>query len=449
MNTYLLLRNNKESGPFSLDDLIKMGIKPYDLVWVYGKSAAWRYPSEVEELKMYAPVTEEQPYDRFYKKPNVEKTVADIPQNEPVKIDPRSQEKINNQPSITVTNETGVPAAAEKKVFVSLPGKPDPQKTIPVQQPSIPAFNESKYESYLPVSPSRPSTIQPKEETPELEERFSQPLDEIKEMYVQTLADRKKRLARKNFLKNNSLTIAVVLGVLAIGMLIGYAFSSGKEAIVSSSATHPASPVNNEADSQFVSDEPQEIITDAPENSLQANEKINTTSTDKNENYQATKNKNLQVIIPAKDDSYDSNANQQAATGVISDPVTGERKRVMRDETTTGNESSAQKTSIENIWQDVLLKASDYKTGPFGGVRDLHIVLTNKSSLPLDKVEVEVKYIGMEKQVVKTQTMVFNDIAPGGQVRSEVPRSNRGMSVDCSIKKIDVRDFSFARSGSK
>jgi len=445
MNTYLLLRNNKESGPFSLDDLIKMGIKPYDLVWVNGKSAAWRYPSEVEELKMYAPVTEEQPYDRFYKRPNADQTVADIPQNEPVKIGTQPQEKINNQPSITVTNETRVPAAAEKKVFVSLPEKPDT-----LQQPSIPAFNESKYRTYLPVTPALSSAIKPKEETPELEERFSQPLDEIKEMYVQTLAYRKKRLARKSVLKNNSLTIAVVLGVLAIGMFIGYTFSSGKEAIVSSSATHPASPVNNEADSQFVSDEPQQIITDAAENSLQANEKSKTASIGKNENAPATKNKNLQVTFPAKDGSYDSNTNQQAVAGVISDPVTGERKRVMRDETATGNELSAfKKTSIENIWQDVILKSSDYKTGPFGGVRDLHIVLTNKSSLPLDKVEVELKYIGMEKQVVKTQTMVFNDIAPGGQVRSEVPRSNRGISVDCSIKKIDVRDFSFARSGSK
>ncbi len=52
----------------TMDDLLSFGLKPYDLVWVQGKSAAWRYPSEVEELKPYAPVIEEQPFDRFYKK---------------------------------------------------------------------------------------------------------------------------------------------------------------------------------------------------------------------------------------------------------------------------------------------------------------------------------------------------------------------------------------------
>src|SRR5882724_9676393 len=73
MASYLLLRNNKESGPYSLEALIQLGLKPYDLVWIEGRSAAWRYPSEVDDLKYYAPVVEEQPYDRFYKKPSDEK----------------------------------------------------------------------------------------------------------------------------------------------------------------------------------------------------------------------------------------------------------------------------------------------------------------------------------------------------------------------------------------
>src|SRR5687767_7324083 len=68
MNKYLLLRDNKQSGPYSATDLAKYGLKPYDLVWLEGKSAAWRYPSEIEELKPFAPIVEEQPFDRFYKK---------------------------------------------------------------------------------------------------------------------------------------------------------------------------------------------------------------------------------------------------------------------------------------------------------------------------------------------------------------------------------------------
>ncbi|MES1160573.1 MAG: hypothetical protein ABUM51_07440 [Bacteroidota bacterium] len=70
MTKYLLLRDNKESGPYTFDDLKAKGLKAYDLVWIEGKSAAWRYPSEVEELRSFAPIIEEQPFDRFYKKPS-------------------------------------------------------------------------------------------------------------------------------------------------------------------------------------------------------------------------------------------------------------------------------------------------------------------------------------------------------------------------------------------
>ena len=70
---YLLLRSNKESGPYTLEQLVQLGLKPYDLLWIEGKSAAWRYPSELDELKLYAPTVEEQPYDRFYKKGTQEK----------------------------------------------------------------------------------------------------------------------------------------------------------------------------------------------------------------------------------------------------------------------------------------------------------------------------------------------------------------------------------------
>ena len=58
MKTYLLLRNNKQSGPYSLDDLQQLGLKDFDLIWIDKKSSAWRYPSEVKELASLIPATE-------------------------------------------------------------------------------------------------------------------------------------------------------------------------------------------------------------------------------------------------------------------------------------------------------------------------------------------------------------------------------------------------------
>lgn len=38
MANYLLLRDNREKGPYSLNELLELGLKPYDLVWIEGKA---------------------------------------------------------------------------------------------------------------------------------------------------------------------------------------------------------------------------------------------------------------------------------------------------------------------------------------------------------------------------------------------------------------------------
>ncbi|HRN57172.1 MAG TPA: hypothetical protein PLL71_12005 [Agriterribacter sp.] len=58
MKEYLLLRNNAESGPYSLDELRVMGLKAYDLIWVENRSFSWKYPSEISELAVFAPPVE-------------------------------------------------------------------------------------------------------------------------------------------------------------------------------------------------------------------------------------------------------------------------------------------------------------------------------------------------------------------------------------------------------
>ena len=119
MANYMLLRNNKESGPYSVDDLMELGLKPYDLVWVHGKSAAWRYPSEIDELKPFAPIVEEQPFDRFYKKP------ADTKKELPVVVEETPKQEI---PVAQSQYEKYIP---KKSVYVTMPG----QKNTAAKQP--------------------------------------------------------------------------------------------------------------------------------------------------------------------------------------------------------------------------------------------------------------------------------------------------------------------------
>lgn len=53
MKSYLLLRDNQESGPYTIEDLKKEGLQPQDLVWIEGESNCWKFPGEIEELKAF------------------------------------------------------------------------------------------------------------------------------------------------------------------------------------------------------------------------------------------------------------------------------------------------------------------------------------------------------------------------------------------------------------
>lgn len=100
MQHYRLLRNNKESGPYTWKELAHLPLKPYDLVWVDGKSAAWRYPSELPEFKELAPAVEEDFYQIFHKNP-AEKNAEVIPSviSQPQK---KEQYQQNQKKSISV-----------------------------------------------------------------------------------------------------------------------------------------------------------------------------------------------------------------------------------------------------------------------------------------------------------------------------------------------------------
>ena len=115
MQLYRLLRSNKESGPYTLRELADLPLKPYDLVWVEGKSAAWRYPSELPEFKGVAPAIEQDLYQQFYKKPAA---VAD--------------------PVTSAQGTTTAPAKEpQRKVSVILPVSSATPKTVKTPEPVV------------------------------------------------------------------------------------------------------------------------------------------------------------------------------------------------------------------------------------------------------------------------------------------------------------------------
>ena len=45
---YLLLRNNQQTGPFTIGELLQQQLIPSDMIWIEGKSVAWTYLSELQ-----------------------------------------------------------------------------------------------------------------------------------------------------------------------------------------------------------------------------------------------------------------------------------------------------------------------------------------------------------------------------------------------------------------
>lgn len=50
MKQYFLLRENKESGPFTLEAIKHKNLLTTDLVWIEGMSTSWSHAAELEEL---------------------------------------------------------------------------------------------------------------------------------------------------------------------------------------------------------------------------------------------------------------------------------------------------------------------------------------------------------------------------------------------------------------
>lgn len=59
MKMYFLLRENKETGPYSLDELKSQKLRQLDLIWTEGESIIWKYPSEIKEFQSYVPAVKE------------------------------------------------------------------------------------------------------------------------------------------------------------------------------------------------------------------------------------------------------------------------------------------------------------------------------------------------------------------------------------------------------
>ncbi|MBL7696594.1 MAG: hypothetical protein JNK79_00480 [Chitinophagaceae bacterium] len=409
MNKYLLLRDNKQSGPYTVPEIIEIGIKPYDLVWLEGKSAAWRYPSEVEELKAYAPTVEEQPFDRFYKtreailqneKQKESESVATVAIAQHSPYEPKVSEEATPQ-------EEYIP---RKKVYINFPGNSQPAIKKPTPAPVKEVIAATTFAANTPT--------------------FEKPAERLP---VQRAG--KKAVEKKYFIYAAAAASVLLLGFIAV-LLVNNSGQKKRLQELNTIVKQIQDKNNNITQVKNVQPAP------GPEQTAETI--INPELLRLNESGTPAQpadhkpSQNTAGIIP-------SPANNKPATetpAVVTPEGNGRpvMRRAEKSATTPGGDEEKSATAntapTENLFKQVDIQPGRYKVGMLGGISNLTLVLTNNSNRELHKVVVQVKYLGPEKKVVNTQTVYFENVAPGAQSTIEVPKSKRGVTIDYTITDI-------------
>jgi hypothetical protein len=446
MATYLLLRSNKESGPYTREQLRQLGLKPYDLVWVEGKSAAWRYPGEVAELREFAPMVEEQPFDRFYKQ------IPDKAEKHFYELVEEARKKEKAQPAVEMKTEKVL-----SKVFVSLPGelsesvaaaaekKQEPlfvakEKTEPLivpDQKAEPVIRvEQKKEIEIPVVRVLPQNEPVRKE--ELKEEYSQPLSEIKKQYTEIYLNRKQKTANRRNLAKIFQMAGAAMFLLALGTLIYLTVKPDKPVVLTvgkNFQTKEAKPAETTGQPLL---SPEQTVNKEPvqHNGTGNNDEPGAAKTEKltnrNETAKTTEEKNDEPVLTEV---------IQKNPPVSADPSTGERNKTIRG---NAEQIKIKPASLNTL---VSVKANEYKRKAFGGIENLQLTVVNSSSFVVDKVIVELQYLKPSELPLKTETIEFNSIAPNGAMTIKIPDNPRGIKVTYKILQVESSQYDKSTAG--
>lgn len=439
---YLLLRNNKESGPYDLTQLLSFGLKPYDLIWIEGKSAAWRYASEVAELKPHAPTVEEQPYDRFFKK-NTD-PAQPVKEEQPIKEAPAAAPRIPDMP----VEKKYEPYIPKKSVFVTLPGqqKTDPSPSaVPETPPPVIIVTENPAAAQAKPSSSR--------------------LDEIRDMYAKTLQQRKTKIARKSFWIANLKRAAVIASLVCLGVLTGFVIKSNsgsKHTLAQQTILPAATPANAPVTAPlagspepekndlslnaqpFPDNRPAEPV---PAEKIPAGKKNPATErkeqlllSEKQQMIPDQPEKKPLAVLPAIQENKMQTFVPQP---VENDQVTGERNRKTRNNVAEARNDTEEKPVVKSsrtggsLAQFVSVTSNDYQKVAFGGIRNLQLTVTNDSKYTLDKVTVELQYLKPDEKPLRTELIQFTAVSPNSSLTKKIKDTNRGIGVAYRI--IDIQ----------
>jgi hypothetical protein len=498
MKQFRLLRNNKESGPYDAEQLIQIGLKAYDLVWEDGRSAAWRYPSEIADLKAFAPAVEDQPFDRFYKRNEeninaVADTIIAAVKKEKPRFRIKADWKKIEQPLLVAetkqieTKQTPQPVFAKQNISAEpQPSWHDAWLDWEQEKKAVTSTNKTTVSQ---------NVIHTKVEVP-LETKFSQSLNDIKERYVESILKpcEKRSLPLGTIFKKGNIAAALLIGLIGWGIYVGFVMKdpdakNTAAAVKSTPVKAPQTVVippdvsdNTDAASQPVNNDDinNNATTIDNNNKLVAVNKNNLPKPVKNKIISATaipkhislqqKNNSvvkkvaLQNISPVyKQASLSSAKNIVVKNNQTAKPpstfLPGEHSAVVQqsngqytrtvarrtDNNIIASNPQPAKVSATNTNYTTPVSAKkrieDYVTvsnanGPSSTIQNMHLSVQNNTDNPIDLAVVDIQYFDANGRFQKGETVYVNDIPANENIDVKVPDSRSSSHINYKVSLV-------------
>lgn len=489
---YLLLRSNKQTGPYSLEELLQLNLKPFDLVWVQGRSAAWQYPFEIPSLKPFVPET---PQTNMPFQPIATSVMEEKPPREVTQV--FKSESLSQPPAAKK-------AEAPKRVFVSVPDthiSENRQRDYAEQSPYAPkppssGGTEEKIKTDA-TSYSQSATSYHKEKPDEekIHTNYSRSLNEVEEDYsTWTYQQKTKRKASVN-------PKDLVLAALILTVIGGGYYVMSKPSVANS--VLPANKAVTETPQQPTESQPQTIGSNETASAGQAmvtagdvtivtEPKVKTTKTKNplavpqsqtnssvpsaqssmpvektNPNIQGdneviTKEPSISQQPQAKAPAEKKTKFREIIKGIFSkkdkkeEPKKNEtvsdepkpsnnRQATRRDEDNKASDdnSVSSETNTANLMQqiDISSNASD---NWMMGVKNLKVTLRNRSNTPIQKASVAVNYYDENNRLLEKKLIYFSNVAPKAKTTVGAPDHKFADHVDFSLTSVSANEDRYA-----
>lgn len=450
---YLLLRNNHQSGPFSVDELLQHDLTPSDLVWEEGRSAGWSFPYEIASLK---------PFLHLEAPPSPSEKGTKQQKTSPQEFSPADLDAPFASKSVT-----------SKNVYVSLPNHDhlhrDEGQTEHIEESLEQKADAIRKRAFAALehggSTDKGSPEHMSAETPyELETKLSRSTSEIGEdysawLYTQQIEKKKKARRKRSILIGGTTVSMIVLGFLLYkGIVVGNLGITEETAPVSETKKTEAMPTSLQQPQNV--NEPIANDPSLPSPATDSTNGMNMNSAPlakgktplkQVHNQTATLQKPIETLAKSET-NVDSNKEAKASPIVDTEQIekkggpevvvaAPKKKQTLGDK--IGNffdkfksrdkkdkpENSEAKTgqapverevkrrpeqapSTTNIANLISISSNAPTENWMMGVQGLKLTLNNKSNETLKTAAVEIRYYNEDKDLLEKKVIYFNNVSP-------------------------------------